>query len=304
MFLDELLQRDGHGLLDDHWVFDVTGNTEKLGSSVVFVSERSKPRSATAKNSWRDSNCLNVGNSGWASENTHASWKRWLETWLTLSTLQGFNESGLLSANVGTGTTVEVDIEVISRSRRVLSDQAGSVRFVDGLIEHNSLVKVLSTDVNIGSTSSHGITSQQTTLYQLVWVLSHNFTVLTCSRLGFIGVDDQKGGSSVGFLGHEGPLETGWESSTSASTETGVLDLLDDPIGTHPHDFLRHVVITALQGVGQTPILFAIQVGENTVLILETTVSATTSKNLCTRGQCPAGLFRNSSGTVISNSGN
>jgi hypothetical protein len=66
------------------------------------------------------------------------------------------------------------------------------------------------------------------------------------TRLSLIGVDDEVSWSTVGLpvgLVHEGPLETGGESSSSSATETRVLDLLNDPRVALEDDILGAVPV-------------------------------------------------------------
>ena len=49
---------------------------------------------------------------------------------------------------------------------------------------------------------------------------------------------------------------------------------MDDPIGSHAHNVFRHVVVATLLGVDEAPILFAVEVGEDTILVGETSVGA------------------------------
>ena len=45
-----------------------------------------------------------------------------------------------------------------------------------------------------------------------------------------------------------------------------------DPIGSHVHDFFGEVIIAAFEGVGEAPILFAVEVGEDAVLVGKSTI--------------------------------
>lgn len=55
--------------------------------------------------------------------------------------------------------------------------------------------------------------------------------LLTGLRL--VGVDDQEGGAAVGLLGHERPLEARGKSSTSATAQSGGLQLVHHPVGAY-----------------------------------------------------------------------
>ena len=274
VLLDELPEGDGHTLLDDDGVLHVAGDGEQLGAAVVLVTERGEPVGTATEDGGTDGDGLDVGDGGGTAEDADTGGERRLETGLALSALQTLNEGRLLSADVGACSTVEEDVKVIARSTGVATDEAGGVGLVDGLVEDDGLVEVLATDVDVGGAGAHGVTSEEAALDELVRVLPHDLAVLAGAGLGLVGVDDEEGGPAVGLLGHEGPLEAGGEAGAAAAAEAGVLDLLDDPVGSLPHDLLGHLVVTALEGILEAPILLAVEVGEDAILIGEAAVGA------------------------------
>ena len=76
-------------------------------------------------------------------------------------------------------------------------------------------------------------------------VASHDLSVLACAWLGFVGVDDEIGGSfGGGDFGHEGVFEAGGEAGSSPAPEAGELDLIDDPVDSVADDVLDSIPIT------------------------------------------------------------
>lgn len=57
------------------------------------------------------------------------------------------------------------------------------------------------------------------------------------------------------LLWHEAPLESRGEACASAAAEPRLLDLLHDPVRTHPHQLLCHVPVAALHGALDPPVL-------------------------------------------------
>ena len=49
-----------------------------------------------------------------------------------LLSLEGFDEGGFLSADIGAGAAMQIDVKVVSAAAGVLPDQSGSVCFGDG----------------------------------------------------------------------------------------------------------------------------------------------------------------------------
>ena len=122
------------------------------------------------------------------------------------------------------------------------------------------------------STHVHGTASNKTSLNQLVRVLPHDFTILASTGLALVGVDDQvsRGGTVLPALGvHERPLHSTRETSTAASSQTGGLDLGDDPVVSLDDHLLGLVPVTVLHRALEVGTVVAVQVGEDAVLVLQ-----------------------------------
>src|SRR5690606_16953779 len=92
--------------------------------------------------------------------------------------------------------------------------------------------------------------------------------VLARARLGLFGVDDEETRPAVlALLGHERPLEPGREPCPATPTQARGLDLLDDRVLADLHQLLGLVpVTTRLRGL-QAPVLVAVAVGKDAVLV-------------------------------------
>jgi hypothetical protein len=127
-------------------------------------------------------------------------------------------------------------------------------------------------DSEQSSTHVHGTTSNKTSLNQLVRVLPHDLTILASTGLALVGVDDQvsRGGAVLPALGvHERPLHSTWETSAAASSQTGGLDLRDDPVVSLDDHLLGLVPVTVLHRALEVGAVVAVQVGEDAVLVLQ-----------------------------------
>jgi len=151
VLVDELTERDGHLLLNGGGVVDVAGNTEELGTGVALTTERVEPTSTATDDSRGDSDGLDVGDGRRATEDTDGSREWGLQAGLAGLALERLNKGGLLTADVGAHTTVDVDVKVVARAARVLADQAGLVGLLDGALEDRSLVVELTTNVDVRS---------------------------------------------------------------------------------------------------------------------------------------------------------
>lgn len=149
MLLQQLLKRDRHLLLNDTRVVDVSTDAEHLGSRVPLSTESSEPRSSSSGDGRGDRDSLDVGDGGRASEKTNIGREGGLQSGLSLFALDGLDQSRLLSTDVSTSASVEVDIERVSGSAGVLADKAGLVRLIDGLLDVRAFLVELSSDVDV-----------------------------------------------------------------------------------------------------------------------------------------------------------
>merc|ERR1712142_851844 len=202
-----------------------------------------------------------------AAKHTNVSWEWWLQAGLTLLALQGLYEGSLLSTDVSSGTSVHEHIKVITSSTGVLAKETSFVSLVNSHLHVGRLIIELSADVDVGSSGPHGATSHQTTLHQLVGVVTHDLTVLARAWLSLVGIDHQVLGTAIWGLVHEAPLHARGEPSTATTTETRALDLSEDPIMSLQDDLLGLVPVSSGHGTLEPPVMAAIKVGEDAVRI-------------------------------------
>merc|ERR1712045_248925 len=193
---------------------------------------------------------LDIGDCGGTAEHANISREWRLQTGVTLLSLQRLDKSCLLTTDVGSGTAMNEQIKVVSAATGVLPQEPGIVGLSDGHLEVAGLVVELSSDVDVAGPGSHGSASHQTALHQCVRIVSHNLPVLASSGLSLV-IDDQILGSPVTRLVHEGPLHTGGESGTTTASQSGGLDLIDDPVSALLHDLLGLVPLTSGHGALQ-----------------------------------------------------
>lgn len=186
--VDQLAERDGHFLLDCARVIDVAGDTEELGAGVAFTTEASEPAGAAAHDSGCHGDGLDVGNGAGATEGADGRGEWWLETGLAGLALEGLDEGGLLAADVGTGTAVDVDVEVVAGLAGVLADLAGLVGFVNSALEDSRFVVEFAADIDVGGVGVHCSSDDQAALDQLLGVFPHDLSVLASSGFTFVGV--------------------------------------------------------------------------------------------------------------------
>jgi hypothetical protein len=132
-------------------VVDVARDTEELGTGVTLATERVEPTSTATDDGGGDSDGLDVGDGGRATEDTDGSREWGLQAGLAGLALERFDEGGLLTADVSAHTTVDVDVKVVAGTASVLADQTGLVSLLDGALQNSGLVVELTTDVDVRS---------------------------------------------------------------------------------------------------------------------------------------------------------
>ena len=214
-----------------------------------------------------NSNSFNIGDSGGAAKNSNISGEWGLQAGLSLLPLKAFNQGSLLSTDVGASSTVHKQVKVVAGAASVGSKEAGIIGFLDGLLQVGGLVVELSSDVDVASPGTHGSTSNQAALHQGVRVVTHDLTILASSRLTFVSIDDQVLWATIIRLVHEAPLETTGESSSTPPSQPTGLDLINDPLAALLHDLLGLVPLAPGHGPLDPPVVAAIDVGEDPVLV-------------------------------------
>lgn len=150
MLLDELLERNGHFLLDNARVVDVTRDTKELCTRVAVTAESVEPGSTATNDGGCDSDGLNVGDRGGTAKETDIGREGRLQPGLALLALERLDEGGLFTTDVSTSTSVEVDVKVVAGATGVLANVASLVGLVDGLLDVGSFLEEFSSNVNVG----------------------------------------------------------------------------------------------------------------------------------------------------------
>ena len=189
---------------------------------------------------------------------------------------------------------MDKDVEVVAGAAGVFANEALLVGFLDSTLEDGGFVVELAANVDVCRcalsylsmyhsspilyicTHVHCSPSDQTSLNQLMWILPHNLTVLACAWLALISIHHKISGLSI-LLPilevHETPLHAGRETSATSSSQTGSLDLGDQPVVALVQDLLGLVPVAVLLCRLEIGAVFAVQVLENAVLILQTSLA-------------------------------
>src|SRR5712671_5538801 len=113
MALDQLPHRDAHFLFDIARLLDMAGDAEDLGSGVARPAEASEPGGTALQDGRRGGDGLDIVDGGRATIKADGRREGRLEARLAFFAFQAFEESGLLAADIGAGTAVQVDVVII-----------------------------------------------------------------------------------------------------------------------------------------------------------------------------------------------
>src|SRR5262249_19620366 len=147
--------------------------------------------------------------------------------------------------------------------------EARRIGLVDRDLEILRFERKLAANVDVGGDRAHGEAGDQAALDQHMRVEPHDLAVLAGAGLGLVGIDDEIGRTPVRLLGHERPLETGRETGATAAAQIRSLDLIDDAVAALGEDVLGAVPDAAALGAGELPVVLAVEIEEDAVLVLE-----------------------------------
>src|SRR5882672_8596084 len=191
-----------------------------------------------------------------------------LEPRHALFALKAFQQRGLLAADVGAGPMVDEEVEVEAVDV-VLADQFGFVSLIDRRLQPLTFTDELAAHIDVTGVSAHCEAGDQAALDEKMRIVPHNVAILAGPGLGLIGVDHKIMGPVASLLGHERPLEPGWEPSAAATAQARVLDLADDGVAAFLQDRLGAVPGAARTGAGQAPVAAAVEIAKDAILVIE-----------------------------------
>jgi len=195
--LDKFSQRDAHFVFDHTWVVHVATNGVELGSCVVFAAERVEPVCSSPHDCRDHCHSFNVGYSGRTTVQAGIGWEGRLHSGPTGFALKTFNQSCFFTTNVGSSTSMDHYIKVISATRGIFAYETLSVSFINSTLELGNFIPELSPDINIGLARSHGKANHESSLDEFVWVMSHDLSVFASAWFRLVSIDHKVGRPSI-----------------------------------------------------------------------------------------------------------
>jgi hypothetical protein len=218
VLLEQLLQRDGHDLLDIARPLDVAADAHQLGARVVGPAEAREPLGAAANDVRHHRDRLDIVDRGRAAVEPRARRERRLQPRLALLALQAFQQRRLFTADVGAGAVVDVHLEVPAVDVAG-ADQARASGLGHRRLQHLALADVLAADVDVANVRLHGEGRDQAAFDEQVRIVPQDLAVLAGAGLGLVRVDHQVVRPVLHLLGHEGPLQPRAEAGAPAAAQ-------------------------------------------------------------------------------------
>ena len=230
---------------------------------------RGEPGRAAAQDVGRDRDRLDVVDGGRAAVEADIGRERRLQPRLALLAFEAFQQRGLLAADIGAGAVGDVEVERPAVDV-VLADQLGLIGLVDRGLQMLALADELAADIDVAGMRAHREAREQAALDQQMRIVPHDLAVLAGAGLGLVGIDDEIARPAVGrFLRHERPFQPGRESRPAAAAQARGLHLVDDPVAALVDDRLGAVPGAAAARALEAPVVEAVEVLEDAVLVVE-----------------------------------
>ncbi len=269
VLVDEILQGDAHLLLDGAGVVHMARDAEQLGAGILRPAEAGEPRRAAAHDFGNRRHRFDVVDGGRAAVKAGIGREWRLEARHALAALEAVDQRRFLAADVGAGAAVDVDVEIPARTAGVLAEQPRLAGFFDGGLDAVAFVVELAAYIDVTGVGAHGEAADQAAFQKLVRLVAQDLAVLAGARLAFVGVDHQIMRASVVHLRHERPFEAGEEAGAAAPAHPRFLDLVHDPLAALCQDRLGAVPVAACPRALEPPIVQAVEVREDAVLVAQ-----------------------------------
>ncbi len=228
-----------------------------------------EPGRAAPQDVGRDRDRFDIVDGGRAAVQADIGREWRLQPRLALLALEAFEQRGLLAADIGAGAVGDVEIERPAVDV-VLADQLGLIGLIDRGLQMLALADELAAHIDVAGMRAHREAREQAALDQKMRIVPHDLAVLAGAGLGLVGIDDEIARTAVlGFLGHERPFHAGREARAAAAAQARRLHLVDDPVAALVDDRLGAVPGAALARALEAPIVEAVEVLEDAVLVLE-----------------------------------
>ena len=269
VLLDQLAERDAHGVFHDAGRVDVAGDAVKLGADIVGAADAGEPAGAATQDVRRHRDRLDVVHGGRAAIQADIGRERRLQARLALLAFQAFEQRGFLAADIGASAVGDIELEREAVDV-VLADQSRRIGLVDRRLQVLALADEFTADIDVADMGAHRAAGNQAAFNQEMRIVPHDLAILAGAGLGLVGVDDEIARATVGILlRHERPFHAGREARPAAAAQAGRLHFGNDPVAALVENGLGAIPRAALARAVEAPVLEAVEITEDAVLVVE-----------------------------------
>ena len=163
---------------------------------------------------------------------------------------------------------VDIEIERITVDV-ILAEQLGVIGLIDRGLEPFALTDELAAHIDVAGAAIHCAAGDQAAFDEQMRIVPHDLAILAGAGLGLVRIDDQIVRPVSDRLGHERPLQSGWEAGAAAAAQARGLHLVDDRVAAFVQDRLGAVPGTTLARALKAPVVEAVEIPEDAVLVVE-----------------------------------
>ncbi len=162
---------------------------------------------------------------------------------------------------------MDVDVEIVAVDV-VLADQLGLIGLIDRGLQALALTDEFAAHIDVGRDRAHREAGDQAAFDEQMRIVPHDLAILAGAGLGLVGIDHQIARTAVlALLRHERPFHAGRKSRAAAPAQTGRLHLVDDAVAAAFEDLLGAVPGAARTRALQAPVVLAVEILEDAVLV-------------------------------------
>ncbi len=269
MALDQFAEWDPHRLFDIAGTLDMAGDAEQFGADIVGPPDSGEPCRAAPQDIRCDRDRFDIVDRRRAAVETDIGRERRLQPRHALFAFEAFQQRRLFAADIGACAMGHVKIEWKAVDI-VRADQLGLIGLIDCGLQMLALPDKLAAHIDIAGVRAHRKACEQAALDQKMRIVPHDLAVLAGAGFGLVGVDDEIARAAVSrFLRHERPFQAGRKTRTAPSAQAGGLHLGDDPVAALVDDRLGAVPGAAAARSFEPPVLEAVEIAEDAVLVVE-----------------------------------
>src|SRR5204862_1738336 len=136
------------------------------------------------------------------------------------------------TADVSTGASVDVNLNIETGAENVLSDEIIRSRFLDGAFQDSCALGKFAPDVDVSGPGVEGETGDENALDQLMRIVVNDIPILERARLGFVRVAAEIDRFFL-IRFDETPLHPAGEPGAAAPAQAGGLHFVHDLAARH-----------------------------------------------------------------------